>query len=127
MCFYLLPFSKLFLEFCYQTYGLDCACYFTASSLSGDAFLKVCKLDLKLVTDREHLDFVQQMIRGGKSLAYARRFYEAKKYLYNLTIAGDLYNFFDEYPLAPSREVVNIGTMNNKQIDSGENWESLQS
>ena len=56
---------EAFREVCYQTYGLDCACYFTASNLSGDAFLKVCKPELKLLTDREHLDLVQRMIRGG--------------------------------------------------------------
>ena len=39
---------EAFREVCYQIYGLDCACYFTASNLSGDAFLKVCKPELKL-------------------------------------------------------------------------------
>ena len=29
---------ETFREVCYQIYGLDCACYFTASNLSGDAF-----------------------------------------------------------------------------------------
>ena len=31
---------EAFREVCYQTYGLDCACYFTASNFSGDIFLK---------------------------------------------------------------------------------------
>ena len=75
---------KVFREVCYQIYGLDCACYFTASNLSGDAFLKVYKSELKLLTDREHLDLVQRMIRGGMSSVYARRFYKANnKYLDN--------------------------------------------
>ena len=73
---------EVFRENCYQTYGLDCACYFTASNLSRDAFLKVCKPERKLLTDREHLDLVQRMIRGGMSSVYARRFYKANnKYL----------------------------------------------
>ena len=29
---------EAFCEVCYQTYGLDCACYFTASNLSGAPF-----------------------------------------------------------------------------------------
>ena len=168
---------EAFREVCYQTYGLDCACYFTASNLSGDAFLKVCKPELKLLTDREHLDLVQRMIRGGMSSIYARRFYKANnKYLddfspsepssyilnidannlyggimkhcplplndfsiveksladilltsetsewgyiveVNLTIPEELHDFFADYPLAPSREVVDIGAMSNEQVD----------
>ena len=168
---------EAFREICYQTYGLDCACYFLASNLSGDAFLKVCKPELKLLTDREHLDFVQRMIRGGMSSVYARRFYKAtNKYLdnfspsepssyilnidannlyagimkncplplndfsiveksltdilltseisewgyiveVNLTIPEELHDFFADYPLAPSHEVVDICAMSNKQVD----------
>ena len=33
---------EAFREVCYETYGLDCARYFTVSKLSGDAFFKVC-------------------------------------------------------------------------------------
>ena len=51
---------EAFREVCYETYGLDCACYFTASNLSGDAFLKVCNADYKLLTEREHLNMVQK-------------------------------------------------------------------
>ena len=29
---------EAFCEVCYQTYWLDCACYFTASNLSGTPF-----------------------------------------------------------------------------------------
>ena len=49
-----------FCEVCCQIYGSDCAYYFTAINLSGDAFLKVFKPDLKLLTDCEHLDLVQR-------------------------------------------------------------------
>ena len=86
-----------FREVSYQTYGLDCAYYFTASNLSGDAFLKVCKPELKLLTDRENLDRVQPMIRGGMSSVYARRFYKANnKYLNNFS------------PSEPSSYILNI-------------------
>ena len=73
---------EAFREVCYETYRLDCACYFTASNLSGDAFLKVCKADLNFLTERDHLNMVQKMIRGGLSSIYARRFFKANnKYL----------------------------------------------
>ena len=88
---------KAFREVCYQTYALDCACYFAASNFSGDAFLNICKPELKLLTDREHLELVQQMIQGDMSLAYARRFYKAKnKYLDNF------------WPSEPSSYILNI-------------------
>ena len=72
---------EAFREVWYETYGLDCACYSTASNLSGD-FSKVCNADLKLITEREHFNMVQKMIRRGMSSIYARRFLKANnKYL----------------------------------------------
>ena len=92
---------EAFRDVCYQTYGLGCACYFTASNFSGDTFLKVCKPELKLLTDREHLDLVQRMIRGGMSSVYARRFYKANnKYLDNFS------------PSEPSSHILNIDANN---------------
>ena len=127
MCYCLLPFSRLpfsktfsitslylttdvlllasvfedFCEVCNQTYGLDSAVYFTASNLSGDAFLEVCKPDLKTLTDREHLDLVQRMIRGGMSPIYARRFFKANN------------NYLDNFlPSQPSSYILNIDANN---------------
>ena len=92
---------KAFPEVCYETYGLDCACYFTASNLSGDAFLKVCDADLKLLTEREHLNIVQKTIQRGMSSIYARRVFKANnKYLED-------YN-----PEEPSRFLLNIDANN---------------
>ena len=167
---------EAFREVCYKTYGLDCACYFTASNLSGVAFLKVCYADLKLLTEREHLKMVQKRIRGGMSSIYARRFFKANnKYLedYNpeepssyllnidannlcggimkhcplhikefsiveesleyilqtddksewgyilekdLSIPEELQDYFADYPLAPSREVIGTDKLSNEQI-----------
>ena len=90
-----------FREVCYQTYGLGCACYSPAGNLSGDAFLKVCKSELKLLRDREHQDLVQRMIRGGMSPVYARRFFKANnKYLDNFS------------PSEPSSNVLNFDANN---------------
>ena len=66
-----------FRTLCYQTYGLDSAHYFTCSHLSGDAFLKVCKADIELLTDREQLEMVEDMIRGGVASVFEKRHMKA--------------------------------------------------
>ena len=73
-----------FRKVCYQTYGLDCCQYYTASNLSGDAMLKICKAPLELLTEREQLDMVEGLIRGGVSSIYNKRLAVANnKYLPN--------------------------------------------
>ena len=62
-----------FRKVCYDTYGLDCCQYYTASNLSGDAMLKICNPKLHLLTEREHLDMVESLIRGGVSTVYSKR------------------------------------------------------
>ena len=61
-----------FRKVCYETYGLDCCQYYTASNLSGDAMLKICNPELHLLTEREHLDMVESLIRGVSSV-YSKR------------------------------------------------------
>ena len=67
-----LCFRKLF----YETYGLDCCQYYT-SNLSGDAMLKICRPHLELHTEREHLDMVENLKRGGVSSVLAKRLCKA--------------------------------------------------
>ena len=62
-----------FRKVCYETYGLDCCQYYTASNLSGDAMLKICNPELHLLTQREHFDMVESLIRGGVSSVYSKR------------------------------------------------------
>ena len=66
-----------FRSVCYECYGLDCTYYYTASNLSGDAYLKICKADLHLLTNREHLEMAENLVRGGVSSVYAKRFVAA--------------------------------------------------
>ena len=66
-----------FRKVCYETYGLDCCQYYTASNLSGDAMLKICKPDLELLAEREHLDMVENLIRGVVSSMFAKRLCKA--------------------------------------------------
>ena len=61
---------------CYDRYGMDCAQCYGASNLSGDAFLKVCKPDLHLLTEREQLELVENMMRRGLSSNFARRLFK---------------------------------------------------
>ena len=73
-----------FRKVCYETYGLDCCQDYTASNLSGDAMLKTCKAPIELLTQREHLDMVENLIRGGISSVYSKRLAVANnKYLDN--------------------------------------------
>ncbi len=92
---------ETFRTVCYATYGLDCAFHYTASHLAGDAFLKTCKSDLKLLTVREHLDMTEKMIRGGMSSVYAHRFWKANN------------KFLPEYdPTQTSTFILNIDANN---------------
>ena len=62
---------------CYATYGLDCTHFYTASNLSGEAFLKICNAEIELLTVREHLEMAENLIRGGISSVFAKRNFEA--------------------------------------------------
>ena len=82
-----------FRSLCYKTYGLDSAHYFTCSHLSGDAFLKKCRADLELLTDRTHLEMVENMVRGGVSSVFEERFFKAN----NRYVPEHNYNEYDTY------------------------------
>ena len=79
-----------FRSLCYKTYGLDSAHYFICSHLSGDAFLKHCKVDIELLTDREHLEMVENMIRGGVASVFDKKFFKAN----NRYVAEHNYNTY---------------------------------
>ena len=66
-----------FRTLCFQTYGLDCAQCFSAPNLAGDAFLEICEPQLELLTNREHLDFVENLMRGGVASVFAEHLFEA--------------------------------------------------
>ena len=68
---------EAFRSVCYETYRVDCAHYYTASNLAGDVFLKTCRADLRLLTERDHLHFVEGMILGERSSVYARKYWKA--------------------------------------------------
>ena len=73
----LASFFEEFRKVCYATYGLDCAQFYTASNLFGEAFLKVCNAEIELLTNRKHLEVAEILIRGGISSVFAKRKFEA--------------------------------------------------
>ena len=71
-----------FRKVCYETYGLDCAQYFSPANLAGDAYLKTCNINVRLLEEREHLDMAENLMRGGMSSVYSSRLFKANnKYL----------------------------------------------
>ena len=64
---------EAFRKMTFSTYGLDSAHFFTCSNLSGDAFLKVSGADVELLTNREHLEMAENLIRGGVASVFSKR------------------------------------------------------
>ena len=60
-----------------ETYGLDPAYYLSASHMAGSALLKITDEKIELMTDREHLDMAEAMLRGGMASVYAKRHFKA--------------------------------------------------
>ena len=77
-----------FRRLCMNTYGPDCAHHYSASNLAADAFLKICRANIQLLTNREHLEIVENMIRGGLASVYDERYFKANnKYMENYNSA----------------------------------------
>ena len=71
-----------FRKVCYATYGVGCVHFYKAPKLSGETFLKFCNAEIELLTNREHLEMAENLIRGGISSVFAKRNFEANnKYL----------------------------------------------
>ena len=62
----------------HQTYGLDCAHHFSASNLARDAFKRICEdSNVQFLSDRRHLEMVENMMRGGTTSVFHSRFFKA--------------------------------------------------
>ena len=67
-----------FRQISHQTYGLDCAHYFSASNLAGDVFKRICKdSNVQLISDRRHLEMFENMMRDGTASVFDSRFFKA--------------------------------------------------
>ena len=56
--------------------------------MSGDTFLKTCNADIELLTDREHLEMTENMIRGGVASVFSKRFFKANN-KYQMSFSPD--------------------------------------
>ena len=105
-----------FRRVCYEAYRLDYAQNFTVRNLSGVAFLRTCKADFHLLTEREHLDMAENLIRGGGiASVFEKRLVSANnKFVKNcdpkqpntfliMIDANNLYGgIMEKFPLAPN-------------------------
>ena len=96
-----------FRSLCYKTYGLDSPHYFFCSHLSIDEFLKHCKADIELLTDREHLKMVENMIRGGVASVYDKKFFKAN----NRYVTEHNYNNYNTYGVLLDANNLNGGIL----------------
>ena len=125
----------------YETYSLDCAHHFTASNLAGDAFKRVCKADVELLTDRDHLDMVEKMMRGGTASIFEKRQFTTNNRQMNETFnssedttygfmvdANNLYGGVMQTHKLPARHFETTGVRNerNNQENEDENSMSIE-
>ena len=71
-------------ELSFTTYKLDCMHFFTLPSMAKEASLRICKANVELLTEREHLDMIEPAIRVGVTSVYEnRRFIANNQYIPN--------------------------------------------
>ena len=73
-----------------NTNGLDCPHHYSASNLAGDGFLKIRRADVQLLTNRENLEIVENIIRGLASVYDERYFKANNKHMENYDSALEL-------------------------------------
>ena len=93
-----------FREFCYNHYGLDCLHFQTLPSLSSQAFLKMTKVRLELLTDPTMYKFCEMSTINRKHAKannpYMDDYNPDEKYSYILYLdANNLYGYAMSYPL----------------------------
>ena len=75
---FLLASLKSFEKIGHQLSGLDFVHHFKASNLAGDAFTRICKdSNAQVISDRRHLEMVENMMRGGTVSVFHSRFFKA--------------------------------------------------
>ena len=90
--------TEEFRSSCYNTYGLDCLQYFTISNFCGDALMKVTGQPIELLTDREHLEMCENLVRGGIASCFESRHEKANnkhQVDFNPTIPSTYIMMFD--------------------------------
>ena len=89
-CALLACVSEFHRELCFTTYKLDCMHFFTLSNMAKEASLRICKSNVELLTEREHLDMIEPEIRGGVISVYENRcFISNNQYIPNYNSRED--------------------------------------
>ena len=77
-------------ELSFTTYKLDCMHFFTLPNMAKEASLRICKANVELLIERDHLDMIEPAIRGGVTSVYEnRRIIANKKYIPNYNSKED--------------------------------------
>ena len=56
-----------------DTYKLDCMQFFTLPNMAKETSLRICKANVELLAEREHLDMVEPAIRCGVTSVFESR------------------------------------------------------
>ena len=70
--FLLADFFERFRKTCLEFYSLDPLHYYTSPCLARDATLRMSRVGLQLITDKDMYNFVENSIRGGISMISTR-------------------------------------------------------
>ena len=79
-CALLACVCRFYRQLSFDTYKLDCMHFFTQSTMAKEASLRICKTNVELLTEREHLDMIEPAIRGGVTSAFESRRFTAKNF-----------------------------------------------
>ena len=82
-------FFEKFRKTCLEFYSLDPLHYYTTPGLAWDAALRMSRVDLWLIADKEMYHFVENTIRGGISMSSTRHA-QANKPSFTVTYDANL-------------------------------------
>ena len=81
-CALLACVCEFYRELSFGTYKIDCMPFYTLPNMAKEASLKICRANIELMTEQEHLEMIEPAIRGGVSSVYEKRHFVANnKYL----------------------------------------------
>ena len=61
----------------FDTYKLDSMHFFALPNMAKEAPLRICKANIELLTEREHLDMIEPAIPGGVASVFESRHFTA--------------------------------------------------
>ena len=89
-CALLACFWEFHRELSFTTQKFYCMHFFTLTNMAKGASLRICKANIELLTEREHLDMIEPAIRGGVTSVYEnRRFIANNQHIPNYNSKDD--------------------------------------